>query len=50
MNDFIEDCPTDIICDFFQGATTVTDLDSDGIAEIKLQYEQGCISDVSPRV
>lgn len=48
MNDLIEDCPTNLICDFFQGATTVTDLDLDGIAEIKLQYEQGCISDVRP--
>lgn len=48
MNDLVEECPTDLICNFFEGATTVTDLDMDGIAEVKLQYEQGCISDVSP--
>jgi hypothetical protein len=41
-------CPFDITCAFIPGSTTITDLDKDGIAEIKLQYLQACRSDVSP--
>jgi hypothetical protein len=41
-------CPFDITTEFIPGSTTVTDLDKDGIAEIKLQYALACRSDVSP--
>lgn len=45
---FEKDCPLDITCAFIPGSTTITDLDSNGIAEIKVQYEQTCRGDVSP--
>jgi len=48
MHDAVKTCPFDITCRFIKDATTVTDLDKDGIAEIKLQYSLACRSDVSP--
>jgi len=47
MIDHEKDCYFDLTCRFFPGATTITDLDGDGFAEIKLQYETACRSDVS---
>ena len=47
MTDHEKDCQFDITCNFLSGATTITDLDSDGFAEVKLQYELACRSDVS---
>ncbi|HEV7782784.1 MAG TPA: hypothetical protein VGO58_16025 [Chitinophagaceae bacterium] len=41
-------CPFDITAAFIPGSTTITDLDKDGIAEIKVQYLLACRSDVSP--
>lgn len=41
-------CPFDITCGFIENATTITDLDADGLAEVKLQYSLACRSDVSP--
>lgn len=41
-------CPFDITSQFIPNSTTVTDLDKNGIAEIKLQYALACRSDVSP--
>jgi hypothetical protein len=41
-------CPFDITCGFIKDATTVTDLDKDGVAETKIQYRLACRSDVSP--
>jgi hypothetical protein len=48
MNDAEKACPFDITCEFIPGSTTVTDLDKNGIAEIKVQYTIACRSDVSP--
>lgn len=48
MNDAVKLCPVDITCDFIPGSVTVTDLDKDGIAEIKVQYSVACRGDVSP--
>lgn len=44
----VKACPVDITCDFIGNSTTVTDLDLDEIAEIKLQYATACKGDVSP--
>lgn len=41
-------CPFDITCDFIPHSTSITDLDKNGLAEIKLQYRVVCRSDVSP--
>lgn len=48
MNDEEKACPFDITCRFIPGSTTITDLDKDGFAEIKVQYMTACRSDVSP--
>ncbi|MFM7671968.1 MAG: M949_RS01915 family surface polysaccharide biosynthesis protein [Bacteroidota bacterium] len=42
MTDYEKDCYMDLTCNFLSGSTTVTDLDGDGFAEVKLQYELGC--------
>lgn len=48
-NDEVEkSCPFDITCEFIKGATTITDLDKDGMAETSIQYRLACRSDVSP--
>ena len=50
-NDEVEkSCPFDITCKFIKDATTVTDLDKDGVAETTIQYRLACRSDVSPSV
>jgi hypothetical protein len=46
--DSVKACAFDITCQFMKGATSITDLDSNGIAEIKFQYKTACRSDVSP--
>ncbi len=46
--DSVRSCPFDITCSFIKDATTVTDLDSNGIAEVKYEYKTACRSDVSP--
>lgn len=48
MNDAEKLCPVDITCDFIPASTTVTDMDKNGIAEIKVQYSIACRGDVSP--
>ena len=48
VNDEEKSCPFDITCEFIKGATTVTDLDKNGIAETTVQYRLACRSDVSP--
>lgn len=47
-NDGEKSCPFDITCKFINGATTITDLDNDGVAEATIQYRLACRSDVSP--
>ncbi|HWR34047.1 MAG TPA: hypothetical protein VN451_10985, partial [Chitinophagaceae bacterium] len=48
INDGEKSCPFDITCGFIKGATSVTDLDNDGIAEATILYRLACRSDVSP--
>ncbi len=48
MSDAEKGCPFDITCRFIKDAVTITDLDADGLAEVKLQYRISCRSDVSP--
>jgi hypothetical protein len=48
LNDLEKNCELDITAGFIRGSTTITDLDGDGIAETKLQYELACRGDVSP--
>lgn len=48
LNDIQKDCELDIAGFFIPKATTVTDLDKDGIAETKVQYGLSCRGDVSP--
>jgi len=48
LNDEERSCPFDITCGFIPNSTTITDLDNDGFAEIKVQYSLACRSDVSP--
>ncbi len=48
LNDEERACPFDITCGFIPNSTTITDIDKDGFAEVKLQYTVACRSDVSP--
>lgn len=48
LKDGVQGCPFDITSNFISEAITVTDLDKNGIAEVKLQYMTACRSDVSP--
>jgi len=48
LTDQVSACPFDITAEFIPNSTTITDLDKDGIAEVKVQYSLACRSDVSP--
>lgn len=48
MDDGVKECPLDMTCGFIPGSTTITDLDRNAIAEIKMQYSVACRGDVSP--
>ena len=48
IDDGEKSCPFDITCSFIKGATTITDLDKDGVAETTIQFRLACRSDVSP--
>lgn len=45
--DLVEDCPLDLVASFIDGASGVTDLDADGIAEVTYGYQLACRGDVS---
>lgn len=49
LMDFQKACSFDIAVEFRNGATKITDLDSNGIAETWVMYSLTCTSDVSPR-
>lgn len=49
LNDFIRNCGFDNSIEFRKGATKITDLDKNGVAEIWIMYSMACTSDVSPR-
>ena len=48
MFDFIKECPVDIEAKFINNSFRLTDLDSNGVAEIWLMYKTVCHGDVSP--
>lgn len=48
VHDFIKECPLDIEANFIKNTFQVTDLNSNGIAEVWLMYIVTCTSDVSP--
>jgi hypothetical protein len=48
ISDTMKSCPFDLTVAFMKGSATVTDLDSNGIAETTIQYKLACRSDVSP--
>jgi hypothetical protein len=47
-SDEVKNCPVDITCSFIPGSATITDLNKNGIAELKIQYSKACRGDVSP--
>jgi hypothetical protein len=48
LKDFQRDCPFDLYAGFILKSLSVTDLDSDGVAESTFLYKLSCRSDVSP--
>ncbi|MBM3431810.1 MAG: hypothetical protein FJX92_02240 [Bacteroidetes bacterium] len=42
MIDYEKNCYANLTCNFIPESTTITDLDEDGLAEVKLQYELAC--------
>ncbi len=48
MVDHIDDCEVDVTCAFYDDHLTITDLDSNGLAEITMVYALSCKGDVSP--
>ncbi|HTH30338.1 MAG TPA: hypothetical protein VL946_03260 [Lacibacter sp.] len=48
MMDQINNCELDIVCSFYDDHLTITDLDSNGLAEITMVYALSCKGDVSP--
>lgn len=48
MTDNITNCGLDITCTFYDDHLSITDLDSNGVAEITMVYALSCKSDVSP--
>ncbi len=48
MKDQELSCPLDITTELIPGSLTVTDLDQNGVGEVKFQYALACRSDVSP--
>ncbi|KIC92893.1 M949_RS01915 family surface polysaccharide biosynthesis protein [Flavihumibacter solisilvae] len=49
LTDFEKLCPFDVIAEFRDGSTRITDIDKNGIAETWIMYSTTCASDVSPR-
>lgn len=48
MVDFVNDCEVDLTCFFYDDHLSITDLDSNGLAEITMVYALSCKGDVSP--
>jgi len=46
--DFVKDCPFDITLEYIDRSLSVTDLNSNGLAETSFAYRLSCKSDVSP--
>lgn len=47
LMDQVKQCELNLILNFFEGSTSVTDLDHNGIAEVTMVYYLGCLSEVS---
>lgn len=48
MVDYVSDCELDLTCSFYDDHLSITDLDSNGLAEITMVYALSCKGDVSP--
>ncbi len=48
VNDFIKDCPVDVMLSLIPKSITVTDINKDGVAENTFIYRMSCKGDVSP--
>ena len=48
LKDYQRNCPFDLYAGFLDESLSITDLDSDGIAESTFLYKLSCRSDVSP--
>lgn len=48
IQDFIYDCPVDIVVSFIKNTLQTTDLNSDGVPEIWVMYKTVCHGDISP--
>lgn len=48
VNDFIKECPVDLMLSLIPGSITVTDINKDGVAENTFLYRMSCKGDVSP--
>jgi hypothetical protein len=48
LNDFVNDCEVDVVCEFYKNHLSITDLNKNGIAEITMVYALSCRGDVSP--
>jgi hypothetical protein len=48
LNEVVYDCAFEVRCEFFEHSLTVTDLDSDGTAEVGFVYAYGCKGNHDP--
>ena len=48
IQDFVTNCGFDLLLKFLNNTFKITDLNTDGQAEIWTMYQKGCVSDVSP--
>ncbi|MFN0202343.1 MAG: M949_RS01915 family surface polysaccharide biosynthesis protein [Bacteroidia bacterium] len=48
FEDSVKDCNLDITCQFLSNSLTITDLDSNEIAEVAFLYRKACRGDISP--
>jgi hypothetical protein len=48
LTDYVRGCMFDVLCEFFKGSVSITDLNKNNIAETTILYKLSCKSDVSP--
>ncbi len=48
LNDLVNDCDVDVVCQFYKNHLAITDLNKNGIAEVTMVYTLSCRGDVSP--
>lgn len=49
LSDAEESCELDNVAGWVDGALQITDADADGLGEVTVAYDLGCVSDVSPK-